>query len=155
PAEELVAALEMDLFLSQAMTGKNLSNGFNIGGSKSLVYVGETTGEHRVEPRDVRDLAKFMARCHNSITQSLPVFVATGSDLNFHEHGNAYYDLCSRISPNYSGNALSAHRWGRVSPGNTTAPTAAGVLACLEAVTRQLKVAEGDRSILVKGLGGI
>ena len=152
---ELAGALQMNLFLSEAMTGKNLSNGFNIGGSKSLVYVGDQQGTNVVPPEKARELALFMARAHDSITQHLPVFIGTGSDLNFHEHGELYYDLCSRISPNYTGSSISARRWGRVTTGNTTAPTAAGVLACIDAVTKHLAVPASDRSILVKGLGGI
>ena len=153
--DELLGALQMDMFLSEAMTGKNLSNGFNIGGSKSLVYVGERDGQHVVPPEHTRELATFMARAHNSITQHLGFFIGTGSDLNFHEHGELYYDLCSRISPNYTGSAVSAPRWGRVTTGNTTAPTAAGVMACIEAVVEHLAIPQDDRSILVKGLGGI
>ena len=154
PADELVAALNMDLRLSEAMTGKNLSNGFNVGGSKSLVYVGDRSGMV-VPPERVRELARFMARAHNTITRDLPIFIGTGSDLNFHEHGELYYDLCSRLSPNYTGSAISAPRWGRVTTGNTTAPTAAGVIAVLDAVVANLEIGPEDRSILVKGLGGI
>lgn len=153
-AEELVAALTMDLRLSEAMTGKNLSNGFNVGGSKSLVYVGDRTGV-MVEKRDVRELSRFMARAHNTITRDLSIFIGTGSDLNFHEHGETYYDLCSRISPNYTGSAISAPRWGRSTTGNTTAPTAKGVIAVLDAVIEHLGIGGEDRCILVKGLGGI
>lgn len=153
--DELIAALEMNLDLSQSMTGKNLSNGFNIGGSKSLVYIGERASRYHVAVEDLREFARFMARCHNSITQSLPIFIGTGSDLNFHEHGGRYYDLCSRISPNYVGDRVSARRWGRLTSGNTTAPTAAGVMACLTAVSEHLGIAGADRTILVKGLGGI
>ncbi len=152
---ELVDALGMNLFLSEAMTGKNLSNGFNIGGSKSLIYVGEQQGAHVVPMADTRELARFMALAHNSITQHLGYFIGTGSDLNFHEHGELYYDLCSRISPNYTGSARSAPRWGRQTTGNTTAPTAAGVLACIDAVTEHLAIPQSERSILIKGLGGI
>lgn len=154
-AAELEGALQMNLFLSEAMTGKNLSNGFNIGGSKSLVYVGDQEGAFVVPPEKTRELARFMALAHNSITQDLGYFIGTGSDLNFHEHGELFYDLCSRISPNYTGSARSAPRWGRVTTGNTTAPTAAGVMACIEAVADHLALAPEDRSILVKGLGGI
>jgi len=152
--DELVEAVRMCLFLSEAMTGKNLSNGFNVGGSKSLVYVGPREGGI-VAPEDVRELSRFMARAHNTITRDLPVFIGTGSDLNFHEHGERYYDLCSRLSPNYTGSAISARRWGRVTPGNTTAPTAAGVIACVDAVIERLALRAEDRSLLVKGLGGI
>jgi len=152
---ELEAALEMNLALSQAMTGKNLSNGFNIGGSKTLVYITEHESGQLVADDQVREFARFMARCHNSIAQSLPLFVGTGSDLNFHEHGARYYDLCSRISPSYVGDQMSARRWGRTTSGNTTAPTAAGVIACLDAVCRHLDLADDERTILVKGLGGI
>lgn len=153
--DELVEALRMDLFLSEAMTGKNLSNGFNVGGSKHLLYLGEAGQRWHVAPEQVREFCRFMAMATNSMTQHLPIFVGTGSDLNFHEHGAAYYDLCSRISPNYTGAAVSARRWGRQTSGNTTAPTAAGVLACLDAVREHLDVPESERGILVKGLGGI
>lgn len=152
--DELVAALTMDLRLSEAMTGKNLSNGFNVGGSKSLVYAGAREGV-MVPDEKVREFTRFMARAHNTITRDLPVFIGTGSDLNFHEHGELYYDLCSRISPNYTGSHVSAPRWGRVTTGNTTAPTAAGVIAVLDAVIERMAIAPDDRSILVKGLGGI
>lgn len=152
--DELAAALCMDLRLSEAMTGKNLSNGFNVGGSKSLVYCGDRDGV-MVPPERVRELARFMAQAHDTITRDLPLFIGTGSDLNFHEHGERYYDLCSRISPNYTGSAISAPRWGRVTTGNTTAPTAAGVIAVLDAVVQRLAIAPAQRSILVKGLGGI
>lgn len=153
---ELIAALEMDLLLSEAMTGKNLSNGFNIGGSKSLVYVTDAGSGGLIAESDVREFSRFMARCHNSISQSLPVFIGTGSDLNFHEHGGRYYDLCSRVSPSYMGDAASARRWGRSTTGNTTAPTAEGVIACIDAVLAHLGVVPSpDRGILVKGLGGI
>src|SRR5204863_2865001 len=137
----------MNMFLSEAMTGKNLSNGFNIGGSKSLVYVGAARGEDGsvVPSSKARELARFMALAHDSMTKDLPVFLGTGSDLNFHEHGELYYDLCSRISPNYTGSALSARRWGRVTTGNTTAPTAAGVIACIDAVAERLGVTGNDR----------
>lgn len=155
-ADELTAALTMDLRLSEAMTGKNLSNGFNIGGSKSLVHVGDRSGV-MVPDDKVRELSRFMAQAHNTITRDLGVFIGTGSDLNFHEHGETYYDLCSRLSPNYTGSAISAPRWGRVTTGNTTAPTAAGVIAVLDAVVAHLDIVKApeDRNILVKGLGGI
>ncbi|MFK7739127.1 MAG: hypothetical protein AB8H80_02300 [Planctomycetota bacterium] len=154
---ELTAAVEMDLDLSEAMTGKNLSNGFNIGGSKTLVYVDDSQGdgEGLVAKADVRHFAHFMAKLHNSICQSIPIFVGTGSDLNFAEHGNAYYDHASRISPNYVGNPQSARRWNRVASDNTTLPTANGVNACLRAVIHHLDVGSSERGILVKGLGGI
>ena len=152
---ELEGALGMNLFLSEAMTGKNLSNGFNIGGSKSLIYVGEQEGAFVVAPERTRELARFMAMAHNTITKELGYFIGTGSDLNFHEHGDLYYDLCSRISPNYTGSARSAPRWGRATTGNTTAPTAAGVMACIDAVAENLELGPDDRSLLVKGLGGI
>ncbi|MEM7246473.1 MAG: hypothetical protein AAF533_14070 [Acidobacteriota bacterium] len=155
PAEELVEALRMNLFLSEAMTGKNLSNGFNIGGSKSLVHVTDESGRGQVQADEVREFARFMSYFHNSLTQSLPIFIGTGSDLNFHEHGEAYYDLCSRVSPNYVGNRQSARRWGRDTTGNTTTPTAKGVIACLDAVSQELNLTGEDRSILVKGLGGV
>jgi hypothetical protein len=87
PDDELMLALQMDLDLSEAMTGKNLSNGFNIGGSKTLVYAAERGPSHLVAPEEARGFCRFMARFHNSLVQSLPVFVGTGSDLNFHEHG--------------------------------------------------------------------
>jgi glutamate dehydrogenase/leucine dehydrogenase len=153
--DELVEALRMNLFLSEAMTGKNLSNGFNVGGSKNLVYLGELQDRWHVAPDQVREFCRFMAMATDSITQSLPVFIGTGSDLNFHEHGGTYYDLCSRISPNYTGADVSARRWGRQTSGNTTAPTAAGVLACLDAVRDYLDVPPEQRGLLVKGLGGI
>jgi len=155
PEAELLEALKMDLFLSEAMTGKNLSNGFNIGGSKSLVYVGPRDGQQVVAAEHVRELARFMAQAHVSITQSLPVFIGTGSDLNFHEHGESYYDLCSRYSPNYFGNRVAGARWGRVTSGNTTEPTARGVIACIDAVAAHLGLEGERRSILVKGLGGV
>ncbi len=152
--DELVAALTMDLRLSEAMTGKNLSNGFNVGGSKSLIHVADRDGS-LIPSERVREFTRFMARAHNTITRDLPVFIGTGSDLNFHEHGELYYDLCSRISPNYTGGAISGRRWGRVTTGNTTAPTAAGVMAVLDAVVDHLRIEPADQSILVKGLGGI
>lgn len=154
-AAELTAALEMDLDLSEAMTGKNLSNGFNIGGSKTLIHLGNRPERPLVAEPDVRGFAHFMARLHNSISQSIPVFVGTGSDLNFGEHGGAYYDHCSRISPSYVGNPVSARRWSRNASENTTAPTAKGVVACLTAVIDRLDVPSDARAILVKGLGGI
>lgn len=154
-ASELVAAVEMDLDLSEAMTGKNLSNGFNVGGSKTLVYIGDRHARPLVDADDVRRFAHFMAKLHNSISQSMPIFVGTGSDLNFAEHGGAYYDHASRISPNYVGNPQSARRWSRVASDNTTVPTANGVLACLDAVVEHLDVPKDQRGILVKGLGGI
>ncbi|MCK5941406.1 MAG: hypothetical protein KAI24_05500 [Planctomycetes bacterium] len=154
-AAELTAAVEMDLDLSEAMTGKNLSNGFNIGGSKTLVYLGDCSRRPLVAADDVRAFAHFMAKLHNSISQSIPVFVGTGSDLNFGEHGAAYYDHCSRISPNYVGNPSSARRWSRTASDNTTLPTANGVMACLRAVIERLAVPPDQRGILVKGLGGI
>jgi glutamate dehydrogenase/leucine dehydrogenase len=152
--EALLQALLMDLDLAEAMTGKNLANGFNIGGSKTLVYVGDRDGQN-VPLERARDFAVFMARFHNSIMQSLPLFVGTGSDLNFKEHGDLYYDLCSRISPNYVGNQLAARRWGRETAEDTTVPTAKGVIASIDAVSAHLVLTGDDRSILIKGLGGI
>lgn len=154
-SEALVAALEMDLDLSEAMTGKNLSNGFNIGGSKTLVFAGGHEKRPLIAPQDVREFARFMAKVHNSIIQSIPVFIGTGSDLNFHEHGEHYYDYCSRISPCYVGNTTSATRWGRATGDNTTKPTADGVTACLAAIIERLQLEGDQRRILVKGLGGI
>lgn len=154
PAEQLLQALLMDLDLSQAMAGKNLSTGFNIGGSKTLVYVGDREAP-LVADADARRFATFMAGFHNSLAQSLPLFVGTGSDLNFKEHGDLYYDLCSRLSPDYVGNPLAARRWGRETAADTAAPTSAGVIASIDAVAAHLGLTGAQRSILVKGAGGI
>lgn len=155
PGDELGAALRMSMNLAEAMTGKNLSNGFNIGGCKTLLHLAGRRGTPVVHDDEVREFARFMARCHNSVVQTMPVFIGTGSDLNFHERGETYYDLCSRISPCYTGNATSGRRWGRTTTGNTTAPTAQGVIACIEAVIEHLQVPERQRTILIKGLGGV
>ena len=153
---QLLKALSMDLDLSEAMTEKNLSNGFNVGGCKTLVYVGERPLDAgQISREQVREFARFMATFHNSILLSLPVFVGTGSDLNFKEHGDAYYDFCSRISPCYVGNPIAARRWGREAADDTTEPTAQGVIACIDAVSNYLNLNGGERSILVKGIGGI
>jgi|GEM_PF-5326718 len=156
PFEELEQALRMGLDLSEAMTEKNLSNGFNVGGSKTLVYVeriSQASGQEAHIPTErSREFARFMAEFHNSILQSLPLFIGTGSDLNFKAH---YYDFCSRISPSYVGNPKAAKRWGREAALDTTEPTAKGVMACIDAVSSYLGLEGTDQSILIKGVGGI
>ncbi len=153
---QVVAALTMDLDLSQAMTEKNLSNGFNVGGSKTLVYVGDRAADvPEIAPEEVRKFARFMGAFHNSLLQTLPIFVGTGSDLNFKAYGDDYYDFCSRISPCYVGNPVAARRWRREAAEDTTGPTAHGVIACIDAVSTRLNIIGDERAILVKGIGGI